>query len=235
MKKISELPLYLKIADELRARLLLLPLGAPFETEQSLMEEFDVSRGTVRQALNQLVQEGLLVRTQGSGSFRSQPADSPYRFTLSQELTDSLRKIGSYSSVRNLSITVIAAPPDVADTLCIPRGTKVRRVARIRAIDGNPYAYCVAYLRTDKVPPFYKHDYSGSLGGLVRNELRVHIGKRRCDFQATAADAIVSEALAIPVGSPVLEIRLVCLGHDEQPLLTDTFWFPASQSLHFEV
>ena len=46
MKNRSKLPLYLRIADELRARLLQLPADAPFETEEALTEEFGVARGT---------------------------------------------------------------------------------------------------------------------------------------------------------------------------------------------
>ena len=61
MKPVPELPLYLKIADELRARLLQLPADAPLETEEALTEEFGVARGTIRQALNVLVQEGIRI------------------------------------------------------------------------------------------------------------------------------------------------------------------------------
>ena len=235
MKSKSELPMYLRIADELRAKLLLLPVGAPFETEQSLTDEYGVARGTIRQALNVLVQEGILLRTQGCGSFRTQPVVSPYRFTLSQELTDSIREVGTNSAVRNLSVTLQTASPAVADLLHIPHGTKVRRVTRVRVVDGKPFAYCEGFLRTDSVPPIYKRDYRTSLGDLVRNQLKVHIGSRRCTFRALAADELLSEHLAIPVGSPILRVDILCCGHDNEPLLTDSFCFVPSQTLYFEV
>ena len=235
MKHKSELPLYLRIADELRAKLLLLPVGTPFLTEQALTEEYGVARGTIRQSLNVLVQEGLLLRTQGSGSFRTQPIVSQYQFTLSQELTDSIREVGSNSAVRNLSITIVPASVAAADQLKIPHGTKVRKVTRIRWTDAKPFAYCEGYLRTDKVPPFYKRDYSGSLGDLVRNKLQVHIGSRHCDFCAVSADETVADALEVPQGSPILKVNLLCNGYDNEPLLIDSFYFPASQALHFEV
>lgn len=235
MKPRSDLPLYLRIADELRARLMLLPVGAPFETEQALTEEFGVARGTIRQALNVLVQEGILMRTQGCGSFRAQPVISPYRFTLSEELTDSIREVGSNSAVRNLSITLVPAPPAVADLLHIPHNTKVRRVTRVRVLDGKPFAYCIAHLRTDAIPPFYKRDYKTSLGNLVRYEMKVHIKSRHCDLLSVAADETVAAALSIPVGTPVLKIILVCRGRDGEPMLSDVFYFPSAQTLHFEI
>lgn len=235
MKPVPELPLYLKIADELRARLLLLPDGAPFETEQALTKEYGVARGTIRQALNLLVQEGILLRTQGRGSFRSTAKEQQYSLMLTQELTESIRKVGSNSSVRGLSVTVVNATPAVADLLCIPHNTKIRKVVRTRVVDGKPYVYCVGHLRTDKIPAFYKRDYKTSLGNLVRYEFNVHIEARRCDLCAVSADETVAAALSIPVGTPLLKVMLVCLGREREPLLSDVFYFPASQALHFEV
>ena len=235
MKPFSDLPMYVRIADELRNELNLLPIGAPFETEQTLTKRFDVSRGTIRQALDVLAREGILLRTQGSGSFRAQPAASPYRFTLTQELTDSIRAIGTNSSVRNLSITLVPAPYTVAEQLQVPSGTKVRKVVRTRAVDGKPIAFGTAYLRTDMVPPFRKHDYTASLGELVRTKLAVHIEERYCDLLTEAADEITAEALRIPVKSPVLKICVFCVGHGGVPLLSDVFCFPSSQILHFKL
>ncbi len=235
MKPFSELPLYLRIADELRSELILLPIGAPFETEQALTERFGVSRGTIRQALDVLVREGILQRTQGSGSFRAQPESSPYRFMLTQELTDSIREIGTNSTVRNLSITLVPAPYAVAELLGIPNGTKVRRVVRTRAVDGKPIAFGTAYLRTDMVPPFHKRDYTASLGELVRTKLAVHIEDRYCNLLVEAADDVTAEALQIPVKSPILKICLFMTGYNGDPLLTDVFCFPSSQVLHFKL
>lgn len=235
MKRKAELPLYLRIADELREKLLSLPIGAPFETEQTLTETYGVARGTIRQALNVLVQEGILTRTQGCGSFRSQPGISPYRFTLSQELTDSIREVGTNSAVKTLSVTLVPATPRVADVLNISHGTKVRKVTRLRWVDGKPFAYCEAYLRTDKVPPFFKRDYRTSLANLVRNEFKVHIESRRCDLSAVAADEFTGNELAVPVGSPLLKLTIICFGLDNEPILTDVFYFTTLQVLHFEV
>lgn len=235
MKPVNELPLYLKIADDLRAKLMLLPVGAPFDTEQSLAETYGVARGTIRQALNVLVQEGILTRAQGRGSFRSESQDMHYNVMLSKELTESIRQIDANSSLRGLSITTIGATPDIAELLRIPRGTKVRRVTRIRTVDGVPFAYCIAHLRTDTIPAFFKRDYKSSLGRLIRFDLKVHIESRHCDIFAIAADETVAAALAIPVGTPVLKIILLVFGRDQEPLLSDVFYFPSSQALHFEI
>ena len=235
MKPINELPLYLRIADDLRAKLLLLPVGTPFETEQALSEEYGVARGTIRQALNVRVQEGILTRAQGRGSFRAESANAQYNVMLTKELTESIRKFDENSALRGLSVTVINATPAIAELLNVPHNAKVRRVTRIRTVDGVPYAYCVAHLRTDTVPAFFKRDYKSSLGKLVRYDLKVHIETRHCDIFAIAADETVAEALSIPVGTPVMKIALLVFGRDHEPLLSDVFYFPSSQALHFEI
>jgi DNA-binding LacI/PurR family transcriptional regulator len=75
-KKINPRIRYIKIVEVYREQILAgkLPTGTRLPTEFELAEEFNLSRGTVRQALNLLVEEGLLERVQGRGTFVSQTA-----------------------------------------------------------------------------------------------------------------------------------------------------------------
>lgn len=233
MTKAGEIPQYMRIADTLRIRLRQLPVGAPFQTEQELTDEFGVSRGTVRQALDVLVHEGLLQRTQGRGSFRTKPNDMPYLFSLERNFADSIREIGTNSSIRKLSVMLVPASQEIAKILNVPRGTKVRRVTRIRTVEGEPFAYGVAYLRTDLIPAFYKRDYSTSLSTMLHTKLDVHFESRQCECYAAAADAEIAEALSIPEGSPILKLSFFCRAYGGEPMLLDTFCFPPSQTMQF--
>lgn len=231
----KELPQYLCIADELRAKLLSMPSGAPFETEQALTEAYGVSRGTVRQALAILEREGLLVRTRGRGSFRARRENSPDRLEIATGLAQSIRQNGADSVISRLSITLVPSPAEVADLLQIPRGTKVRKVVRIRTLNGKPFAYCESYLRTDIVPPFFKRDFKTSLSDLVQHTLHVHVESKYCDAIAAAADRTVADALEIPLGSPILKISFFCLTYGGVPFVWDVLNFPPTQTLHLEI
>ncbi len=231
----KELPQYLRIADELRAKLLSMPSGAPFETEQALTEAYGVSRGTVRQALALLEREGLLVRIRGRGSFRAFPEDSPAHLEIAERLAQIIRKKGRGSEISHLSITLVPCPAEIADHLQIPHGTKVRKVVRIRSLNGKPFAYCESYLRTDLVPPFFKRDYKTSLSDLVQHTLHVHVESKYCDAIAAAADRTVADALEIPLGSPILKISFFCLTYGGVPFVWDVLNFPPTQTLHLEI
>jgi GntR family transcriptional regulator, arabinose operon transcriptional repressor len=74
-------PLYLKIRDILRSEILEKPYrkGEPFFSESDLIERFSVARGTVRQALMTLEQEGYIHREKGRGTFVSFQGITPYQ------------------------------------------------------------------------------------------------------------------------------------------------------------
>ena len=71
MQKIPGVSLYHQIKQDLRVKIEPLDPGTKIETEQQLSDHYGVSRGTIRQAINDLASEGLLQKVQGSGTFRS--------------------------------------------------------------------------------------------------------------------------------------------------------------------
>ena len=233
MNKSSGIPQYLCIADELRAKLMTMPIGAPLDPEQALAAEYGVSRDTVRRALDVLVREGILTRERGRGSFRSEPKETLYRFAVEPTILDSIRRVGIESRIRNLSISLVPAPPEIAELLKIPPHTKVRRVTRVRMAEDKPFAYGAAYLRTDMVPQIFRREFKTSLAELIMSNRLLHIESRHVEFRAELADPTVAEALSVPVGSAVLHVNLLCEGYGGVPMLVDTFCFPSSQVLHF--
>ena len=102
------------------------------------MEEFSVSRGTVRKAIKTLVDEGLLVQEHGRGTFVSEPSVTRPAMGRPFSFAASLAERGIDYETRVISREVIGASVDVAAHLRIAQGDAVLRMRRLRVSDGKP-------------------------------------------------------------------------------------------------
>lgn len=115
-----------------------LPVGARVPSESELAEEFETTRGTVRQALASLTFEGIIVRRMGSGTFVA-----PRRIEGHLEagrpgaFEDQMERAGAHVSFRLIGFETEAAPPSVAAALRIVPGTATFRLRRLRVIDNE--------------------------------------------------------------------------------------------------
>ncbi|WP_277985819.1 GntR family transcriptional regulator [Sanguibacter massiliensis] len=113
-----------------------LEVGDAVPSERALTERFDVSRMTVRQALDALVTEGTLVREQGRGTFVApHHADFEMRLTT---FSEEARRRGLKPGAEVLEATTGPASPRVARALDLDVDAPVHHVARLRTADGTP-------------------------------------------------------------------------------------------------
>lgn len=155
--------LYQQIADVLRERIYRgeLPPGAQLPSEQGLIEQYEVSRNTVRLAVGVLVNEGLVESGQGKGSFVRRRA--PLRFFASR--TDSRKRRerttrdafqsdtteqGRTGSL-HIEVGIVYPPEDIASRLGLAEGEAVAVRRRIQYVDGDPYATADTYFPLELV------------------------------------------------------------------------------------
>jgi GntR family transcriptional regulator len=144
------LPLYHQVAGILRQRIEdgIYPVGGKLRSEDELAAEFEVSRATIRQAVGELVSEGLVVRRQGRGTY----VESRDKHVLQQRFRGSLGDLireSQRTKTRNVEVAHHASiPVPIAKALRLepPLGTVVRRT---RFMDGEPFALTVTYLPPD--------------------------------------------------------------------------------------
>ncbi|HEY8743447.1 MAG TPA: GntR family transcriptional regulator [Chloroflexota bacterium] len=135
----APIPLYYRLREALRARVAQgeVAVGSLFPTEQELCAQYGVSRTTVREAIQGLVQEGLLVRKQGKGTFVAAPK-------IEEELgmlvgfTERMEARGLRPSARTLSTEVVTVHGREAELLELPEGSKVYRIVRLRLANDEP-------------------------------------------------------------------------------------------------
>src|SRR5262245_2585022 len=133
------LPAYLTIEHALRAEIARLQPDDPLPTEAELGRRFGVSRMTAREGIRRLVDQGLLYRVRGRGSFvaRAPVHRQPGRLlSFSQEM----RARGLRPSSRVLEITQQLAEPDQARSLGLAEGARVIVIRRVRLAAGSPMA-----------------------------------------------------------------------------------------------
>src|SRR5919198_1693870 len=125
-------PLYLQIADQLREEIGALDSGARIRSEPQLAKDWGVSRFTVAKAVEQLVDEGLITRRQGSGTF---VAEAPLRrapgYLLS--FTEAVEAAGHQASHRLLAF----GPVEWHDGLPYTPGAALMLLDRLRLVDGK--------------------------------------------------------------------------------------------------
>ena len=139
-----KVPKYYRIKEEILALMGGLPPGSALPTERELAVRYETSRTTVRQAIAELVVDGRLVRTQGSGTFVAQPKMMHVRplSSFSQDLALDGWRPGSVV----LDISEVVAEGELAEHLAVPPGTQVQRVERLRTALDEPIAHEIAYL-----------------------------------------------------------------------------------------
>jgi len=143
----KDLPTYRKIADDLRALILLgkLHAGEKLKSENELKDQYDTTRVTVRKALALLKADGLLISEQGRGVFvRPRPNVQMLttganfrkrRDTGVSNFNAEAAAQGLRPEQRILSVETVVAPPEVAERLGVPEGTEV--IIRRRAFFVN--------------------------------------------------------------------------------------------------
>ncbi|QYN31870.1 GntR family transcriptional regulator [Pseudonocardia sp. DSM 110487] len=202
----SPVPLYFQVARQLEQAIEsgVLPPGSRLDNEITLAEELGLSRPTMRQAIQYLVDKGLLVRKRGVGTHVARArVRRPVGLT---SLFDDLTSSGQWPTTTVLSHTVEAASGVVAAALEVPEGTSVIALERLRRAGGEPLAIMRNHLRADLVPLQPEQLEQRGLyevlreAGVALTSATQSIGARR----ATAAEAKLLDETR---GAPLLTMR----------------------------
>lgn len=210
--KASPVPLYFQIAENLKKAIESgeLKPGQRLDNEIQLSEQLTVSRPTVRQAIQRLTQEGLVVRQRGVGTVIVERRIQR-RLALSS-LYEDLRASGKQPATSVLSVRSVPADDETAAALGVPPGQAVMRIERVREAEGSPLAVMRNFLPADLLPRADIESVltrQGLYETLRQQGVRFHsaeevIGARK----ATAAEAALLQA---PRNSTVLTMTRVAM------------------------
>ncbi|RVT42475.1 GntR family transcriptional regulator [Sphingobium algorifonticola] len=133
-------PIYMRLAADLRQKIMTgeLGVGDALPSERDLCEILSASRVTVRRAIETLIDEGLIVRRQGSGTFVTPRIEAPgsYLSSFSEDAQARGEKISAIWMIK----TIASASPEEAKMLELSGDARVARLGRVRLADGEPLA-----------------------------------------------------------------------------------------------
>lgn len=205
----SPVPLYHQLAAQLRAAVHdgRIPKGSFLDNEISLTQQWRLSRPTVRRAIQDLVDAGLLVRRRGVGT---QVVDDQVRrrFALSS-LWDDLTAEGLEPTTTVVELQRIAADEECAEALHVDEGDEVVHMVRVRAAGGQPLAVLRNWLIAEVAADLTVADLSTrGLYDLLRERgVRPHLAFQR--HGAKAADAWEAARLGIAAGDPLVTMHRI--------------------------
>ena len=191
--------------------------GDRLPSERELSERWNAARMTVRHATDALVEEGLVVRRHGSGTYvLPQPV---VRFLGMTSFSQDMRDRGLDPSSRLLAFEVAAADEIVARRLAVPEGEPVIRFTRLRLGSGEPMAIETVWIRAALVPGLEPPDLDGSLYELLASRYGLAPGSADVTIEPLLPDDETRELLEIRPGQATLFMRMTDAGADGEVMM----------------
>lgn len=220
------LPKYHQVYLVLKERVLEGGFTAGLPGEFELMARFEVSRVTVRKALELLAAEGLIAREPGRGTRVIQPKAKPLlpsdgggspalkRSGLLANLVDMSRD----TRVQVISVDTVQATEAVAEALRIAPASTVQKAVRLRSTRQGPLSHITTYVPAELTASFGKKELSKKPILVLLEESGLQLGQAVQQISARLADATTARLLDVPVGSALLYVRRVVYDQNDRPI-----------------
>lgn len=221
--RIKGIPLYIQVKKAILASIHERRVlgGDTLPPERDLAKHLDVSRVTVRRAIDELVKDEVLTQRQGAGTFVSERVEQPLNHLRS--FTEVMEARGKTITSKWLDRSIGMPHDDECKALGLNADQEVVRFYRLRYADGKPMALEMATIPSQYIPnPFAME---GSLYQLLEQQnCRPVRALQR--LRAISIDMIRASLLDIPELSAVLYIERTGINHEGTPIEYTRSWFP---------
>jgi GntR family transcriptional regulator len=204
-------PLYSVIASraETRIRSGEWPPGSRLPSERDLCAILDVSRATLRQALAELEERGLISRHQGRGTFVSRPR---FQAALlgSFSIREALRARGMVVVTRVLSVGIVEASRQLSADLGRLPGDPLVRLERLRLVEAEPLVLETSHLPADLLPGLEHVDFTNrGLYDILRDDYGRSVSEATETIEPVVMTPHESTLLGVPRHAPAILTRRV--------------------------
>ncbi|MFL1482528.1 GntR family transcriptional regulator [Marinobacter sp. LN3S78] len=215
----SPLPLYVQIRDSLRRQILegQYQVHEQLPSENAMMKTFGVSRITIRQALRDLHNEGLVFSAQGKGTFVSKPK-AVQNVQRLEGFGEAMAAQGYEASARVLSIQQMKAPKAVVAALDLHAGDEVVEVKRVRYLNREPVCVENSYFPMDVGRQMFGLDLSGDIFPMLENLFGLPLGGADIGLDAILADDETQQYLNLRAGEAILRVERLTHNREGRPI-----------------
>ncbi|MBB4287465.1 GntR family transcriptional regulator [Roseospira goensis] len=183
--------------------------GATLPGELKLAEQYDVSRVTVRRALEALREAGLVTRRPGVGTVVQAP---PLASTLTASVANLLPnmvRMSEASEVRLLEFRYMAPGRTIRDRLGLAASERVQRSIRVRLMDDVPFSHLTTHVPERIAAHYSEADLAKTPLFALLERGGVQVGRATQTISATLANGEVAQALEVPEGAPLIALTRV--------------------------
>jgi GntR family transcriptional regulator len=193
--------------------------GQVLPAEKDLCAQYGVSRGPMRQALDELVRAGMITRKQGKGTWVRRPQIESGLSQL-RSFTELIEQRGLRHSARYLSFDQVPAKGGVARGLAVAEGEPLFKISRLRLADGEPLILETIYLPQQVCPELTEADLASvPLYTLLATRYGLPVVMAKQFFEPALADDFEGRVLQVQPGAPVLLVQNTTYTTDDRPVV----------------
>jgi GntR family transcriptional regulator len=207
----SQIPYYRQLYDILRDDLISGKWhpGERMPSESELIDQYGVSRITVRQSLDMLVKEGRVYRRRGRGTFAAMPTIEQ-GLTRIISFTEDMQQRGLKPGTRVLSSRLEPASENIAERLNLAPGSELAVLERLRLADGETMSLEISHLDHQLCPGILEGDYAQTpLHEALRDQADIRLVRANQSIRAIPATRELAGILAVAVKAPLFHIERV--------------------------
>lgn len=226
-------PLYFQVANYIREKILSgeWAIGTQIPTEVQLMEKFQVSRQTLRRATSDLVNEGLLERLQGQGTFvrNTSPYESdPTRIDISA-LTGQVH--------RTVSIEQKSGTEELCRLLQVAEDEQFTVITYLHYSQSRNVVLnlSISYMPSSRFPDVAQHYFKDSVYTMAQKVYGIYIHYANSTLRAVELEEELARHLEIAPGTPVIKVQKVFHNSGDEPsFLTEMYLHPYNSSVQIK-
>lgn len=223
----SPIPLYYQLKQDLFKQIKNneLEKGDRLLSEEELISKYELSRFTVRQALQELENEGWVERKRGKGTFISEPKISLSVAWQLLGFSEDMRRKGHKIESKIVEQKVKEADKEIAKSLKIEKGVPVLFINRLRYVDGEPFVIDHIYLRMDLMPGIEEIDMTNqSLFHIFEKKYEIKITNGIRTLKIALADNQIAAALELKQKEPLFLLTDLIISEGNLPIhMSDTY------------